>query len=202
MNKGVIRMSYRFNVKSTNYECINVSNLNLEELIQITEKQIELNLMFENILIKAKEAFEFARNLFKYVSNEDETDFYEEVENKLNNCHLFMENMFSERAKAMHSCMQFTEANHGNYKEIFEAYIEIVTRGFEETLNNKLNQIARIATTVYGILDDLQFTLELNGLINLEVNKANLPELLEVNHFSEDKIGEDLPELTLELICA
>ncbi|MED4533212.1 hypothetical protein [Metabacillus fastidiosus] len=201
-------MSYSFNIRTTNYEWISVfNNFYKGELNQYSEKHLNLRLMLQNLFIKSKEAFAFANELYSIIPN-DGTELYEEVDFKLSNCRLYMEYKFDEKAQELLNGIQFSEDTYERYVEILNAYTDVTIRGYEEIMKDTLSQVERIVTGISGLLDDLQFTLELNGMFALRINKKSLPELLTVNHLADNKIRKETPELTFidkdlkDLICA
>ena len=201
-------MSYRFNTSRINYEWISeFKDFHFNELYQHSLKQIDLKIRFQNLFKRVKEAFTFGSELYSTISK-DGTDLYEEVNIKLLNCSIYMEQKFDEKAQELLSGLLFSEQNYERYLEILNSYTEVITRSYQETMDDKLNQVGRIATGIYGLIDDLQFTLELNGLLNHYSIKNVLPELLNANYLTDDTIRKEANELPFidkdlkELICA
>ncbi|MCA1035711.1 hypothetical protein LCL90_13820 [Bacillus infantis] len=201
-------MSYRFKVKTTNYEWKSVSkNYYRNELNYYSSFHLEFKLRFQELLFKSKEALEFANKLFDQIPI-SELELYEEVQIKLSNCRYFMENKFEEKAQKLISEIKFSEDNYERYVEIINSYSDVLVRGYKENMQDTLNQVGRIATGLTGLLDDLQFTLEINGMFNNGNYTGISPELLRVNHLAEEYIRREKAEVfsldkdLRELICA
>ncbi|MBE1556430.1 hypothetical protein [Sporosarcina limicola] len=202
MLKGVILMSYRFNTRiKKRYEWVSEPEKTFEnEYSKYLLTSLNVKVELKNLFIKAEEAFKFAVDLHITIPD-DGTGEYEEIKFKVHNCELYIENRFKTKTEEIIYGTLFSESTYERFTEIVESYMSVINRSYKTEMENQLYQVERIVTGIHGLLDDLQFTLELNNLFNIKSTKPQTKATgIDYSHVELEKEGCKLD--IKEPICA
>lgn len=199
-------MSYRFvnNVNNIyNWEKMDLDFFD-REFLRYNSNRLALEVKLEELFSHVTKASMFAKNLFESIVD-DGSDACEEAEFKLSNCQFYMENEFRDKKTEILKGIYSSEETHNRLIEILDTYIEVIVRGYGSEMADRLNQVGRIATSIRGLLDDLEFTLELNDLFDSKVNDDMKVLVVGINNNYKD-IRKERLELTSRdrglVVCA
>lgn len=204
MTKGVVNMTYELRIEKNIYNWTSLHKSSFEDEYNIYFlNNLKLQCQFQNLFMKVKNSYKFAESLFENLDY-DSSDEYEETAFKLNNCKFYIENTFKSKADELLKGIYYSDSTYERIIEILNSYVNIIERNSSSPMKNRLDQIGRIATSVRGLLDDVQFTLELNNLF--DTKKSSKQALLFNVTYEYINIRKEQPKLTLNtkdkvLIC-